>query len=219
MWFCSALTSSGSNGAQRPVVPKVPLRVARPARPAICANSDGRQAAELIAVVFAVGGEGHVIDVEIEAHSDRVGGDEDSRRRRTGTSRPARCGCAATASPAHGSATVLAPDQFGDGVNFVGGERDDGGAARLPRDLAVAGEFAACDSRGRVTMLAPGSSRSMIGRMVAAPSSSVSSRPRRLQNAVGEDVAALEVRRDLDFIDGQKRHVEIRGIASTVETQ
>ena len=41
VWFCSALTSSGSNGAQRPVVPKVPLRVARPARPAICANSDG----------------------------------------------------------------------------------------------------------------------------------------------------------------------------------
>ena len=28
-------------GAQRPVVPKVPLRVARPARPAICANSAG----------------------------------------------------------------------------------------------------------------------------------------------------------------------------------
>ena len=41
VWFCSALTSSGSNGAQRPVVPKVPLRVARPARPAICANSAG----------------------------------------------------------------------------------------------------------------------------------------------------------------------------------
>jgi hypothetical protein len=41
VWFCSAFTSSGSNGAQRPVVPKVPLRVARPARPAICANSDG----------------------------------------------------------------------------------------------------------------------------------------------------------------------------------
>jgi hypothetical protein len=35
-----------------------------------------RQAAELIAVIFAVGGEGDVIDVEIEAHADGVGGDE-----------------------------------------------------------------------------------------------------------------------------------------------
>ena len=37
-----------------------------------------------------------------------------------------------------------------------------------------------CESRGRLTMLAPGSSFSTIGRMVAAPSTSVSSRPRRL---------------------------------------
>ena len=37
----SAWTSSFSNGGQRPVVPKVPSRCARPARPAICASSDG----------------------------------------------------------------------------------------------------------------------------------------------------------------------------------
>ena len=35
-----------------------------------------RQAAELIAVELAVGGEGDVVDVEIEAHADGVGGDE-----------------------------------------------------------------------------------------------------------------------------------------------
>jgi len=38
-WLSSAWISSGSNAGQRPVVPNVPLRVARPARPAICANS------------------------------------------------------------------------------------------------------------------------------------------------------------------------------------
>ena len=32
--------------------------------------------AELIAVELAIGGEGDVIDVEIEAHADRVGGNE-----------------------------------------------------------------------------------------------------------------------------------------------
>jgi hypothetical protein len=35
----------------------------------------GIEPSELIAVEFAVGREGDVIDVEIEAHSDRVGGD------------------------------------------------------------------------------------------------------------------------------------------------
>ncbi|CAM5522761.1 hypothetical protein AFEL58S_03965 [Afipia felis] len=36
----------------------------------------GRQAAELIAVIFAVGCEGDVINIEIEAHSHRVSGDQ-----------------------------------------------------------------------------------------------------------------------------------------------
>ena len=45
--------------------------------------------------------------------------------------------------------------------------------------------------------------------MVAAPSSSVSSRPRRLQHAVGEDVAALEIGRELDLVDGEEGDVEI----------
>jgi hypothetical protein len=30
-----------------------------------------------------------------------------------------------------------------------------------------------------------------------------------VQDAIGEDMAALEIGRDLDFIDGEKRHVEI----------
>ena len=45
--------------------------------------------------------------------------------------------------------------------------------------------------------------------MVAAPSTSVSSRPRRLQHAVGEDMAALEIGGELDFVDGHKGDIEI----------
>src|SRR5438445_438804 len=90
VWFCSALTSSGSNGAQRPVVPKVPSRVARP---------------------------GH-----------------------------------------------------------------DAGAGQQPLDDRAHGGGAQQQ------------------RLVAAAA---------MQDAVGEDVAALEIGRDLDFIDGEKRHVEI----------
>ena len=66
-----------------------------------------------------------------------------------------------------------------------------------------------CDSRGRLTMLAPGNSRSTIGRMVAAPSTSVSSRAAPVQHAVGEDVAALEIGGELDFVDREESDVEI----------
>ena len=76
MWFWSALTSSGSNGAA----------AARGAEGAVARGAAGaagdlrefgrRQAAELVAVELAVGGEGDVVDVEIEAHADGVGGDE-----------------------------------------------------------------------------------------------------------------------------------------------
>ena len=100
-----------------------------------------RQAAELVAVIFAVGGEGDVVDVEIEAHPDRIGRDEvidiavlehrDLRVSGTGRQRAEH----------HGRAAMLAADQFRDGIDFIGRERDDRGAPRLPRDLAVAGEF------------------------------------------------------------------------------
>ncbi len=100
----------------------------------------GAELAELIAVEFAVGGKRDVIDVEIEPHADGVGrhqvvdlaglieldlGIAGARRQRAEHDR---------------GAAALAADQFGDGVNFLGGKRDDGGAARQPRQLFLAGE-------------------------------------------------------------------------------
>ena len=99
------------------------------------------EAAELIAVIFAVGGEGDVIDVEVEPHSHRVGGDQiidiaglEHRHLRVAGARRQR-------SEHDRGAAMLALDQFGDRIDLVGRKRDDRGAPRLPRDLAVAGEF------------------------------------------------------------------------------
>jgi hypothetical protein len=112
----------------------------------------------LIAVIFAVGGEGDVIDIEIQPHADGVGGDEIIDLARL-EHRDLRIACAwRQRAQHHGRAAVLAADQFGDGVDFVGRERDDGGAPRLARDLAVAGEFELRQARARHHMLAPGSS-------------------------------------------------------------
>ena len=100
----------------------------------------GVELAELIAVEFAVGGKGDVIDVEIEPHADGVGGDEIfdvaglvERDLRVARARRER-------AEHHRGAAALAADQLGDRIDLVGRERDDGGAARLPRDLLLAGE-------------------------------------------------------------------------------
>ena len=103
---------------------------------------------------------------------------------------------------------MLAADQFGDGVDFIGRERDDRGAPRLPRDLAVAGEFELRQPR-------PGDDGGARQQPLDDRAHGRSTQQQRLvaaaamQDAVGEDVAALEIGRDLDFIDGEKRHVEI----------
>ena len=166
------------------------------------------QPAELIAVIFAVGGKGDVIDVEIEPHADRIGRDEiidvavlehlDLRVARARRQRAEH----------DGRAAMLAADQFGDRIDLVGGERDDRGAPRLPRDLAVAGEFelrqpGPRDDRGArqqpLDDRAHGRGAQQ-QRLVAAAA---------VQDAVGEDMPALEIRRDLDFIDREERDVEI----------
>ena len=79
-----------------------------------------REFAILEAVEFAVLGEGDMVDVEVQTHADRVGGDEivdvaglveqdlriaGARRERTEDD---------------GGAAALAPDQLGDGVDLVG---------------------------------------------------------------------------------------------------
>jgi len=98
------------------------------------------QFAELITVELAVGGKRDVIDVQVESHADGVGGDQivdlaglveldlgvaSARRQR---------------AEHDGGAATLAADQFANGVDLVGGERDDGGAARQPCELLLAGE-------------------------------------------------------------------------------
>ena len=149
-----------------------------------------------------------MIDVEVEPHADGVGGDEiidvavlEHRDLRIARARRQR-------AQHDGSAAMLAADQFGDRVDFIGRERDDRGASRLARDLAVAGEFELRQSRpcddGRARQQplddrAHGRSAQQ-QRLVAAAA---------MQDAVGEDVAAFEIGGDLDFIDGEKRHVEI----------
>ena len=131
----------------------------------------GVELAELIAVEFAVGGKGDVIDVEIESHADGVGGNEifdvaGLVERDLGVARARR-----ERAEHHRGAAALAFDQLGDRIDFVGRERDDGGAARLPRDLFLAGECQLRQPRAREHMRA--------GQQAAPPSGARSGRRAR----------------------------------------
>ena len=92
------------------------------------------------AVELAVAGEGDVVDVEVQTHSDGVGRNDVvdvaglvhvdlgvARARRQGAQH-------------HGGTATLAADPFGNRVDLLRRERDHGGARRQPRDLLLAGE-------------------------------------------------------------------------------
>ena len=103
---------------------------------------------------------------------------------------------------------MLALDQLGDGVDLVRRERDDRGPSRLARDLAVAGEFQlresrSCDDGGArqqpLDDRPHGGRAEQHGLVAAAP----------VQHAVGENVPAFEIGGDLDFVNGEERHVDV----------
>ena len=166
------------------------------------------QTAVLPAVELALAGEGHVVDVEVEAHADRVGGDEVVDvavlvHRHLGVA-----GARRERPQHHGGPPALPPDQFGDGVDLVRREGHDGGAVRQARQLLLARE-------GEVRQARPiddGHARqqpldhALHGRgaehqrLVEAPP---------MQEAVGEDVAAVEIRAELDLVDGHEGDVEV----------
>ncbi len=106
--------------------------------------------------------------------------------------------------------SMLPADQFGDRVNLVGGKRHDRGASRLPGDLAVAGEFKLRQPR-------PGHDRGAGQQPLDHRAHGGGAQQQRLvaaapvQDAIGEDMPAFQIGRDLDFVDGEKRDVEIPG--------
>jgi len=91
---------------------------------------DRFQPPELVAVELAVLGEGDMVEVEVEAHADRVCGDEVVDVARL-VERDLGVACARAQRPQHhGGAAALAADQLADRVDLVCREGDDRGALR-----------------------------------------------------------------------------------------
>ena len=153
-------------------------------------------------------GEGDVGHVHVEAHADRVGGDQmldlaGLVHRDLGVARARREGAQDDGGPA-----LLAPDDLGQAVDLGGGEGDDRTAARQPVQLAVAGEgedreAGAADHLGLGHQppqdRADGVRAKEHGLLAAA----------RVQQAIGEHVAALVIGGELDLVDGEERHLAL----------
>lgn len=176
-----------------------------------------RQRAVLPTVELAVARKGDVIDIEIETHAYGVGRDDeidvavlihlDLRVARARTERTEH----------DGGPAALAADEFGNGVNFLGRECDNGRAGRQARQFALAGEGQAGQARPRYhgyIRQQPLHQRPHGG----GPDDDGFFPPAPMQKAVGKNAAAVEIGRKLYLVDRDESDVDI-GMASTVAIQ
>ena len=168
-----------------------------------------RQATELPPVEFAVGGEGDVVDIEIEPHADRVGGDDIIdvavlEHVDLGVSRARRKRAEHNRRPA-----TLAAQEFGDGVDLLGRKGDDGAATRQSGNLALADE-AQLREPGALHDRNAGQQHANDRRHYARADQQGLVRPAPVENAVGKDMATVEIGGQLDFIH---RHEGDRQVA------
>ena len=89
----------------------------------------GGEVAVGAAIKFAGGGEGHMVNVHVEAHADGIGRHQIIYLARL-IQFHLRVTCARRQSPHHnGSPALLAAHNLGQGVNIIGGKRHQGRAA------------------------------------------------------------------------------------------
>ena len=167
------------------------------------------QPAVAAAVELLEASEGDMADVHVEAHADRVGGDQiidlaalehrDLRIAGRGRER----------AHDHGGAAAEAPKHLGERVDLLGGEGDDGGARRKARQLDAAGiaqrrKARPSDDLGVGQQLAddrPKRVRAEDQRLLAAAGA---------QHAVGEDMAALGIDAELRLVDRGEGEVALQ---------
>ena len=178
----------------------------------------GMEPAPALAVELAQAGEGDMVDVHVEAHADRVGGDEEVDLAGLEEIDLRIAGARGKRAHHHRRAAALAADQLGDRVDLVGGEGDDRAAPRQPRQFLRPGvdelreTLAGLDFRaGREPVNERRGRRRSHQHGLGAPA--------RVKQAVGEDVAALGSA--MSWISSTARNSTRRssGIASTVHTQ
>ncbi len=108
----------------------------------------------------------------------------------------------------HSRAAARAANELGDRINLLGRKGDDGRATRQPREFLLSGKAELRQPRAADDADAgqdpfhdrPHRRGAEHQRLLAAPP---------VQHAIGEDVAALKIRRKLDLVDGEEGDIEV----------
>ncbi len=210
MWFSSRSISSASKGGH--LAGDAEGAVIHVAAGAAGDLADLRrgQIAMVLAVELADAGEGHMVEIEVEPHADGVGRHQKVHVAVLIELDLGVAGARAERAEHHRGAAALTAHQLGDGVDVVDREGDDGRAAGQAGDLLLAGIGEVRQARARHEIgagkqLANGIAhgrRAEQQRLVEAA---------RVKQAVGEHVAALGVRGELDLVDGDEVRLEFLG--------
>ena len=148
-------------------------------------------------------GEGHMVDIHVEAHADGVGGDDVVDvavlvERHLGVAR-----ARAQRSENHRRTPALAPDELGNGVDAVGREGDHGRARPETRDAARPG----IGQRGEALAALETDLRQEAGDagadVVGAEKESLMTAS-GMEQPVGEDMPPLGVGAELDLVHGHE---------------
>ena len=167
-----------------------------------------RQHAVLVAVELADAGEGDVIDVEIEAHADRVGGDQVLHVAVLEQFDLGIAGARAERAENDGGAAVLAANQLGDRIDLRRGEGDHGRACRQTGDLLLARIGQDRHARAGDHVEARQQAFEQRARRRRAEKQRLQ-RSAHVEDAVGENVTALQISGELHLINGNEIHDEI----------
>ena len=163
----------------------------------------GGQPPRAAAVELADAGEGDMVEIHIEPHADRVGGDEivdlaGLKHADLRVARP-RAECAEDDR----GAAALAADQFGQREHIGDGKGDDGAARRQPRHFFMTGIGERRKARpADVLDVRDQPAHQRLDRVGAEKHRFREAA--RVQQAGGKDVAALGVGAQLDFVDGEE---------------
>ena len=166
---------------------------------------DGAQGTRGATVVLPQRREPDMVHVHVETHADRVGGDQV-----VDLARLEHVDLGVARARAHGAhhdrrATALAADQLGDLIDLPGRETDHGRAARQARRLLGADIAQLRKARARHHVdVGQQTVQNRPDRVGAQQHGLVHAA--RMQQPVGEEMAALLIGRHLDFVDGQERH-------------
>ena len=185
-----------------------PVPAIAPGPPGDLADLLRMQPARAPPVELSEAGEGDMVEVHVQPHADRIGGDEKIDLAGLEQLHLGVAGARGQRAHHHRRAAALATDQFGDGVDRLGGERDHRAAPRQTRELlrAIVDQLGKALARADFGVRAQSTDQRRDGRGAQQHRLGLAA---RVQQALREDVTALAVRAELDFIDRQKLHLTI----------